>query len=362
MVVPKLDQYMIRKFLVVLFFNILAFIAIFVIVDLIENLDKFLSYKAAFKYVFLYYIYYLPYIIVLTLPISMLLSSLFSLGSMAQYNELTAIQTSGISLYRIILPLLILAFVISILSGLSAETVVPMANRTRMDILRYEIKKESKKIRISRHNLAIQDENDRQVNIQFYESYQKKANKVSIIFRDGNTVVKRIDARLMNWDEKRQLWVLKDISERFFSGENERHEHHDSLLYSETRITPEDLLDLEIQPEEMNYAELHRFVDKMLTIGADARKWLVDLYMKISYPFANFIIVVFGAPLAARKRRSGPALGFALALLISFVYFLFLRTGQVLGHKGDLAPWLAAWSGNIVFGIAAIIMLFKAKK
>jgi lipopolysaccharide export system permease protein len=72
--------------------------------------------------------------------------------------------------------------------------------------------------------------------------------------------------------------------------------------------------------------------------------------------------VLFGAPLAAKKRRSGPALGFAISLLISFVYFMFLRTGQVLGHKGDLSPWLAAWIGNIVFGVGAIFILIKTKK
>jgi lipopolysaccharide export system permease protein len=136
----------------------------------------------------------------------------------------------------------------------------------------------------------------------------------------------------------------------------------DTLVYARSNITPEDLLDIEILPEEMNFSELNRFVDKMLSLGADARRWLVDLYMKISYPLANFIIVLFGAPMAARKRRSGPALGFALALLISFIYFLFLRTGQVLGHKGDLSPWVGAWIGNIVFGIGAIIIMFKVRK
>ncbi|MCI0595934.1 MAG: LptF/LptG family permease, partial [candidate division Zixibacteria bacterium] len=75
-----------------------------------------------------------------------------------------------------------------------------------------------------------------------------------------------------------------------------------------------------------------------------------------------FIIVLFGAPLASRKRRSGPALGFALALLISFVYFLFLRSGQVLGHNGTLEPWLGAWIGNIVFGIGGVTMMLMVRK
>ncbi|UCF64371.1 MAG: LptF/LptG family permease, partial [bacterium] len=82
------DRYIIKKFITILFFNILAFIVIFVVIDLIENLDKFLSFDATLKDVFLYYVFYIPFIIILTLPVSMLLSSLFSLGSMAQHNEI----------------------------------------------------------------------------------------------------------------------------------------------------------------------------------------------------------------------------------------------------------------------------------
>jgi len=166
----------------------------------------------------------------------------------------------------------------------------------------------------------------------------------------------------MEWDVKKGGWELIGVKERIFDSSGEIVRDYDTLAYTETRLHPDDLQDLEFKPEEMTYAELNRFVDKMLSIGADARKWLVDLYMKISYPFANFIIVLFGAPLASQKRRSGSALGFALALLISFIYFLFLRTGQVLGHKGELEPWLAAWIGNIVFGIGGIILMIRVRK
>jgi lipopolysaccharide export system permease protein len=360
--IPLIDRYILKKFLIILSYNLLAFIVIFIVIDLIENLDKFLSYQAALKNVFFYYIYYIPYIIILTLPISMLLSSLFTLGSMAQHNELVAIQTSGVSLYRIIFPLLLLALAISIISGFAGESLVPSSNRARLDILRFSIQKQSRNIRLSRNNLAIQDNQNRQIYIQFYETTKQKAHKVNIITSAQDKIVKRIDAQFMLWNTLNHYWILYNVSERILDQGQEILTHRDSLIFSDSNITPDDLLDLEILPEEMNYNELNRLVDKMLTLGADARKWLVDLYMKISYPFANFIIVVFGAPLAARKRRSGPALGFALALFISFIYFIFLRTGQVLGHKGDLDPWLAAWIGNIVFGIGAVFLLFKVKK
>lgn len=357
-----LDQYITRKFLYILLFNILAFIVIFIIIDLIENLDKFLSFDASIKHVFSYYIFYIPYIIILTLPVSMLLSSLFSLGSMAQHNEIIAINASSVSLYRILFPVILLSLMISILTGIVGETLVPKANRLRFDTYRYQIKKESRKIQTARNHLAIQDGKNRQVYIQFYETNKQRAHKVNVLEIAEDRIIRRLDARFMQWDPIKSQWKLIQVTERLLSDTSEHIIKHDTISYTQSSIIPEDLLDLEIQPEEMNYFELNRFVDKMLALGADAKRWLVDLYMKISYPLANFIIVLFGAPLAAKKRRSGPALGFAISLLISFIYFLFLRTGQVLGHKGDLTPWIAAWIGNIVFGVGAVIILIRMRK
>jgi lipopolysaccharide export system permease protein len=87
-----LDRYLIRQFLFVLLFSLTAFWLIFVIVDLVENLDKFIDRHATLLVVAKYYLFYTPYIVVLALPVAMLLSCLFSLGQMAKHNELTAIK------------------------------------------------------------------------------------------------------------------------------------------------------------------------------------------------------------------------------------------------------------------------------
>lgn len=357
-----LSIYTLKRFLTVLFFTTFAFIIIFIVVDLIERLDDFLAHDTQWINPVLYYVYYIPYIIILTLPINMLLSTLFSIGIMAQHNEIIACKAAGISLYRIVFPILMLGLAVSILSGLAAETIVPKTNKMRLDVWRYDIRHEQRNLLNKRNRLALQDGQNRQIYIGFYNSEKKLANQVNLVWVDQNGISKRWDAKTMKWNADRSGWLFLDVTERVFTDSTEQVAYKDSVWYTNTRITPDDLVELESKPEEMNYVELDRFVDRMTVIGADARKWLVDLYMKISYPFANFIIVLFGAPLASRKRRSGPAIGFAIALLVSFIYFLFLRTGQVLGHKGDINPWLAAWIGNIVFGIGGIIAMIKVRK
>ena len=357
-----LSRYILKRFLTVLFFTTFAFIIIFIVVDLIERLDDFLAHDTAWINLVLYYVYYIPYIIILTLPINMLLSTLFSIGIMAQYNEIIACKAAGVSLYKIVAPILVLGLAISILSGLASETVVPKTNKKRLNVWRYDIRNEQRTLLNKRNRLALQDGQNRQIYIGFYNSTKKVGSQINLVWVNQNGITKRWDAKTMKWVQERSGWLMLDVVERAFTDTTEKVAYEDSLWYTDTQITPDDLVELESKPEEMNYVELNRFVDRMTKIGADARKWLVDLYMKISYPFANFIIVLFGAPLASRKRRSGPAIGFAIALLVSFIYFLFLRTGQVLGHKGDINPLLAAWIGNIVFGIGGIIAMIKVRK
>jgi lipopolysaccharide export system permease protein len=292
----------------------------------------------------------------------MLLSCLFSLGSMAQHNELIASLSAGVSLYRLVFPLLVLAAIISVASGVAGETVVPEANRSRMDIFRYDIRNQPRAQIGTQRQISLQDSENRQLSIDFYDAQKKRANKVNIVLREGNTITERWDVKYMVWDTTRSAWKLVGVTQREFTETGEKITEENTVWYENSRIYPDDLVDLQVEPEEMNYAELSRFVEKMQSLGADAKKWLVELYMKVSYPFANFIIVLFGAPLASRKRRSGPALGFALALLISFIYFLFIRSGQVLGRDGTLDPLLGAWIGNIVFGVGGIILMLRVRK
>jgi lipopolysaccharide export system permease protein len=92
------------------------------------------------------------------------------------------------------------------------------------------------------------------------------------------------------------------------------------------------------------------------------QKYLVDLYLKISFPLTNLIVVVIGTALALRARRGGLAVWFGLSVFISFLYYAFIRTGQALGHNGALPPLLAAWIGNLFFGILAFELFRRARK
>jgi lipopolysaccharide export system permease protein len=355
-----LDKYLVKKFIINLAFSISAFVIIFLVVDLIENIDKFIDRDAAAYQVLVYYGYFIPYIINLTLPVSMLLATLFSLGSMSQHNEIVAQKSSGISLYRIFRPLFILSFFISIGAGFFSEFVVPWTNQARLDLYRYDIQKHPKNKGSRRNDIYLQDRGDRKISIAFFDGSKNEGKKISLQYFDGRRLVRRIDAEKFNWVD--QHWVLHNVSERIFTDSVLSVQKNIKTIQTDLTFKPASLLELQKQPEEMSYLELQNFVNEMTQIGAEVRKWIVELYLKISYPFANFVIVLFGAPIAARKRRSGTAVGIGISLLICFIYFLFIRMGQVMGHQGTLEPWLGAWLGNIIFGIGGVYTNITARQ
>lgn len=354
-----LDIYLSKKFLLNLIFGIVAFVIIFLVIDIVENIDKFIDKEANTSTIALYYFYFIPQIISLTLPITMLLATLFSVGNMTKHNEVVAQKSAGISLYRIFAPIFILGLVISVIAGIFSETVVPWASQNKYDIYRYDIKKNPRNIGKNRNNIYIQDSENRKTSIGFFNGIKNEAQRVSLFYFDGPVLKKRIDAKTMIW--KDQKWILKNVVERRFENTNEEIINYPKIAITDLRFKPENLLELQKKPEEMSYVELDKFINELQSIGSEAKKWIVELYLKISYPFANFIIVLFGAPLAARKRRSGNAVGIGISLLVCFIYYFFVHTGRVLGHQGTLPPLLAAWLGNIIFIFAGLFSLVKSK-
>ena len=140
----KLDQYLLKQFFNILIMALLGFISIFVIVDLIENLDRFIDNSVPGKIVLTYYFYSLPWFINIALPMSVLISTIFSVGLMAKRNEWTAMKATGISLYRIALPLLLSGLFISGASYVLDNQLVSWGNEHRFDIEREYVKRKAK--------------------------------------------------------------------------------------------------------------------------------------------------------------------------------------------------------------------------
>jgi len=384
-----LDQYVSKKFLFNLFFSLTAFASIFVTVDLLEALSEFIDRKAPAMVVASYYFYYLPYIIILSMPVAMLLASMFSVGQLSKYNELTAMLAAGRSSYRILLPIFLIGLLVSGAMLLFAEKVMPVANQRKAEIRQQYIDRMPRNLPSRLSNLYFQESVDaeadqrhedltklaaapvRRIFIGYYDEANKTAQKVSVQEYRGIFITERVDAAQMRWlgafDGKNSagktgVWKMMQGYRRKFDDEQETATRFDTLAMPELSFTPQVLTKVQKNPEEMSYRELRQFIHEVARNGGNPERWLVDLYLKISFPLANFIIVLFGAPLAAGRIRSSAAVGVATSLVICFLYFGTVKTSQSMGQNGTLAPLLAAWLGNMIFLAAGLVILAKARK
>jgi lipopolysaccharide export system permease protein len=356
-----LDRYIAGRFLRALFFSLLVFLVIYIIADLVEHLDEFIDAHAHATQVIRYYAHYIPYIIVFTLPVSMLLATLFSVGTLSKSNELLAMKASGISLYRVALSLLSIAFVISLLSMVFSETVVPASNQTRWDIKKIEIEKQDTQRSSIIYNLYRQGDHGRIFRFERYDVTQAKGYGAMVQEFDGKSLKSTVRASEMTWQDS--AWVLKIGEERRFDGPDSFSVRtFDYEAHPEWPERPAVFAERYKEPANMDYFELRRRAATKEKAGADATEERVDMQFRIASPFSSFLMVLLGIPIAAAPKRAGFAISFGITFLIGIVYFTVSEVLHSIGKAGGLSPLVAAWAINILFLVIGLALLASARK
>jgi len=354
------DRYILRQYIKILLISVLAFVVIYITVDIFEEIDNFLDNEAVVIDIVEYYIYSVPFILTYIIPVSLLLGAVFSMGVMSRRNELTALIASGVSLIRIATPILITAVLVSVGSAYFNDEVVTHANRKNTEIMRYKIERKTPPPPGIKQNFHYLGAHGFVYLARNYNHESQALYDVVIQQFDGNTLMRRIDARRAVWNDS--LWTLSNGVERVFDAGKEEARPFEELALPEIAETPGDFGKKEIEQDNMTYKELRDYIEKVRRSGGEVRRYLVDLHFKLSFPFAGSIFVLIGIAFASGKRKQSMATGFGVTLLISFLYYGVLRVGQTLGHNGVIPPLLAAQLGNIIFLGIGLLSLVRANR
>jgi lipopolysaccharide export system permease protein len=362
-----LDRYIIRQYIVAAFFGLLSFLCIFLIIDLTEKIDDFLDAKVPTEIILQYYVAFAPEILKLMTPVAMLLAALFVTGRLSTQNELAAMKSSGISLYRILLPFLAVAMLVVGLSVYLNGWIVPASNQQKYYIERTYLHRGGDPSQ--RFNIFFQVGQTRIVTMNYFDTQTHTASRVSIQdFADTNLTVlyHRYDALRMQWqaasDSTKQGWVLLNGDRRGTVELTDPVIPYQRMYVGTLNLMPEDIEKKQRRPDEMQYGDLREFIQSQQRAGQDVSRWLVDYHSKLAFPFASIIMVLFGVPFAAGRARTGAALGFGIAVAVTFIYLAFMKISQVFGYNGDVDPLLTAWMANGMFFVAAIVNLLRVQK
>lgn len=357
-----IDKYLIKQFLQTILFGLFAFTILFVLIDMMEKLDDFIDQSVPNYIILQYYFVFIPEIIRLMIPVAVLLSALFTAGKLSNLNELTAIKSAGVSLYRFMLPFIITSFFISIFSIYFGGYLVPLANKHLTYI---EQNYMNKGVYRAGSNIYFQDTQTRIVSINFFDVANNLAHRISIQEfdkEDINKMVSRIDAIRMKFNDKDTSWTLEDGVTRSFNNDDESAFKFSKKRLKYLNFSPEDVIKKQRKPEEMTLPELkQQAIEEAKTGNDDTRSW-IDYHSRIAFAFSSIVVVLFGLPISSNKRKGGVALQFGVNLLITFIYLVFMKISQAFGKNGVMNPLLTAWFANIVFLIAALINIWKNRK
>ncbi|MFP4522299.1 MAG: LptF/LptG family permease [Fibrobacterota bacterium] len=355
-------KYILRRFLGLLAGNMGGMLAVFLIIDYVSNIGKFNN--ATSTDVLTYYLYYTPYVIVLVFPIAMLLSTMFCVGITAKNNELTALRSAGVSVWKVLMPLVFLAFFISLGVLVFNNYLMPYFNRERVYIDNAVIQEKEKFIEGERRrNVLHRGKKNILYRIGDFRPSNKTGRNVKIYFFLGNRLYMSAEADHMRWEDGR--WVLLKSVTRTVKGTNVDIEKHTTYTHPFLIDKPEDFSNIKRKAEEMDLAELSEYIDLLKRSGAgekNIKHMQTELHFKMSLPFINFVVVLIGVGIASGMGGRGMSLMFGLGIFMALFYYIVVQIGRVLGQSVILGPFVGAWFGNLIFLPIGILIFLRAIK
>jgi lipopolysaccharide export system permease protein len=358
--VKILDRYLLREFTGYLLLGCSGFITILLVVEMFQRIDVFLDQHTPPLVIARYMVFQSPEKIVQILPVGMLLATFLALGQLNKFGELAAMRAAGQSLLRILTP--IFAFATLLTLGVYAfnELVVPSANQERDRLLHQEIERVQREQITERADVTYLGEGGRIFIMRLYLIRERRMHEVSLQEFHHGQLWRRVDASESTWDGHR--WIFTSGVVRSFEGGQEQAHPFERMAVPGIVERPEDFARENRNPAEMSYSELRRYVERLRASGARVAGYLVDLHLKLALPLVNLIVILIGGAVATRLRSQSVAIGFGLSIAIAVLYYAFVRMGQAFGHNGAFPPYLAAWSGNVLFGTVGAVMMWQAQR
>ena len=355
-----IDRYLLKQYCQAFFFALGCFALIVLVSQFFDKVDTFLNYKTPITRILVFLVYRLPFWLVQVMPVATLLATLFTMSNFLRYNELTAMKASGLSIYRIILPLVLFSLGLSILTFTFNETMASQLTYKAKLYEKHKIRHEEGLDYLKRDNVIYYGQDHRIYNIRFFDGEKSTMQDILIDeFGPGNVLQKQLIARAGQWQDDH--WHFSEGLSREFdvAGGAILKEEKFSALDIKLPETPADFQREAKLSDEMDYRELKQYIERLRKNGISANKEEVELGLKFSYPFANVIIMLLGIPFALWTRQASKIVNFGTGMVIAFVFWGSIEVGHALGENKVLSPLLAAWLSNIVFGVFAWWLLVK---
>lgn len=358
-----IDKYLLREFLLPVFYCLAAFSMIFIVLDLFDHITDFLEAKTPISLVLRYYLCVLAPGLEYLAPASLLLATLYTLWQLSRNNELTAMRATGVSMYRLLIPFLGVGLVFSLAALVVKEAVAPASSRWADEF---------------RENDMCVVENRTQYNQRFYNAAGLRQWHIGRFDLDRPGELERVEIDEENSEgipvrsvlAKRALWLdgewwLFSMAEQEYTEEGYPKGPLKRWPGSEfgkaqpfLTETPEDFVGETKDWAYFSTPEMIRYVTARPDLSAiDIQRRWFDVHSRLAMPWACLIVTLFGIPAGAAHGRQSALTGIFMAIAFFFGFYAMMQVGILLGKGGVIWPWAGAWLSNVAFFGAGIYMM-----
>jgi LPS export ABC transporter permease LptG/LPS export ABC transporter permease LptF len=362
-----LDDYVLREFATNLGLVLFSFATLFLIFTFFELIGDIIRNRTPLVTVGDYLLNLIPYILYNVTPLCVLVSVLITFGTLSRTSELTAMKATGISIYRVIIPVLLLSAAVAASLFAFDEFYLPTANR-RQESLRSTIKGKPAQTFLRPDRKWISGQTSRSgdpARIFFYQFFDADKNifaNLTVFEFEPNTFIlqRRLFAASAHWNATDSRWDFENGWERTFSGETiSSFKPFTNATFPEIREQPGYFKKEDRPSQEMNYNELSRYISDLSQSGFDTMRLRVQLNRKLAYPLITLVMAILAIPFALSMGKRGGLTGIATAIGLAIAYWVVAGLFEAMGNVNTLPAMLAAWSPDLLFGLTGAYLLLR---
>jgi LPS export ABC transporter permease LptG/LPS export ABC transporter permease LptF len=361
-----LDQYVVLEFLNTFALVLMGFILLMLVFTIFDRLGDILRNHVKMITVGDYLINLTPLFFYQLAPLAVLIAVLVTFGVLNRNSEIIAMKATGISLYRLVVPIVSIAAILSVCLFLFDQFYLPQANK-RQDALLNVIKgKPPQTVTHPEQNWIFGQPNKGEPGRIFYYRFfdvdRDEFANISVFEFDPATfaLTRRIFAAKAVWDPDIDSWRFEKGWENDIQGDHASdYREFKETSFSEIHEDPQYFTREERQAQEMNFGQLDRYISDLRQSGFDTMKLRVALWRKLSYPLVAVVMAVLAIPFALSMGRRGSLTGIAVAIGVALTYFVVESLFGSLGNVNYLPAALAAWSSDVLFGLVGGYLLLR---
>jgi LPS export ABC transporter permease LptG/LPS export ABC transporter permease LptF len=361
-----LDEYVLREFLSMLFLVLAGFVMLMLVFTFFELVGDILRNHIPLTTVGEYLLNLTPSMLYQIAPLAVLIAVLVTFGVLNRNSEIIAMKATGISLYRLVVPIVSISAILAVCLFLFDQFYLPQANR-RQEALRSTIKGRPPQTFLHpEHNWIFGQprpgEPGRIFYYQFFDPDRKEFANLSVFEFNPATfaLTRRIFAARVYWDDDPGSWVFQNGWDRDLNGANVTHyQEFKTTAFAEIHEEPSYFVKENKQSQEMNFGQLRSYINDLRQSGFDTMRLRVALWHKLAYPLIAIVMAVLAVPFALSMGRRGSLTGIAVAISVALAYWVIDGLFGAMGNVNYLPAPLAAWSADVLFGLVGGYLLLR---